>query len=318
MSESRSTQTLLAVLAFVAAAFIVMNRVVDQSPLLEWWPALLLFVVGVLLVLSTVASERARERALAAEQARLADDERAEHQREAAERATDARAKQIQAEKSRLEAVQRAEEFAMIDRMSAEAEASAAPVSENRLHKVEDQAAEDVTLERMGRREAERMDKPAPEPMQALKEHAEEVQAEQQPAAEAETMAVIAATERAAAEEAASEEDLQIATERSSAEMEQANQGPERPVTAAPPDDLTVIEGIGPKMSDALRAAGIDTFAKLSTSSEEVIRAAIQAAGMRFAPSVPTWPEQAGYASSGNWDGLKEFQKKLVSGRKID
>lgn len=81
-------------------------------------------------------------------------------------------------------------------------------------------------------------------------------------------------------------------------------------------DDLTVIEGIGKKMANALSAAGIDTFAKLAQASEAQIVAAIEAAGMRFAPTLPTWPQQAAYALRGDWDGLKAFQKQLTSGRK--
>jgi predicted flap endonuclease-1-like 5' DNA nuclease len=82
------------------------------------------------------------------------------------------------------------------------------------------------------------------------------------------------------------------------------------------PDDLTVVEGIGMKMAAALKAAGIDTYVKLSASSEEQLRAAVEAAGMRLAPTLPTWAEQAGMASTGDWDGLKAYQKKLKGGRK--
>lgn len=81
-------------------------------------------------------------------------------------------------------------------------------------------------------------------------------------------------------------------------------------------DDLTVIEGIGPKMSAALQAAGIATFERLATATEAEIAAAIEAAGMRFAPSLTTWAEQAGYAARGDWDGLKRLQEKLTAGRK--
>jgi predicted flap endonuclease-1-like 5' DNA nuclease len=81
-------------------------------------------------------------------------------------------------------------------------------------------------------------------------------------------------------------------------------------------DDLTVIEGIGTKMAGALRAAGIDTFVKLSQAGEAALRAAIEAAGMSLAPSLRTWPEQAEYVVRGDMDGLKTFQKQLNAGRK--
>ncbi|NWF68197.1 MAG: ATP synthase F1 subunit gamma [Chloroflexi bacterium] len=81
-------------------------------------------------------------------------------------------------------------------------------------------------------------------------------------------------------------------------------------------DDLTRIEGIGPKIAAALKAAGLHTFGQLAQASEDELKAAIQAAGLRLAPSLPTWAEQASYAASGNWDGLKALQKTLVGGRK--
>jgi F-type H+-transporting ATPase subunit gamma len=80
-------------------------------------------------------------------------------------------------------------------------------------------------------------------------------------------------------------------------------------------DDLTVIEGIGKKMAAALVAAGIDTFEKLANTTVDQVQQAVQAAGMRFAPSLPTWPKQAGYAAQGDWDGLDQYQKQLIGGR---
>jgi F-type H+-transporting ATPase subunit gamma len=81
-------------------------------------------------------------------------------------------------------------------------------------------------------------------------------------------------------------------------------------------DDLTRIEGIGPKMSAALVAAGIDTFEKLASADEAQLTAALEAAGLRFAPSMLTWSQQAAFAARGDWDGLKAMQADLVSGRK--
>jgi len=82
-------------------------------------------------------------------------------------------------------------------------------------------------------------------------------------------------------------------------------------------DDLTKIEGIGPKMSDALKAAGIDTFEKLSNTDEDTLRQAIEDAGMRLAPSIPTWAEQAGHAAKGDWDALDKLQDELEGGRRV-
>lgn len=82
------------------------------------------------------------------------------------------------------------------------------------------------------------------------------------------------------------------------------------------PDDLKVVEGIGPKFEKALHAAGIKTFEQLAKTSEAELHAAVEAAGMRFAPSIPTWAEQAAYCARGDWDGLRAFQETLTAGRR--
>ncbi len=86
------------------------------------------------------------------------------------------------------------------------------------------------------------------------------------------------------------------------------------PVAAG--DDLRRIEGIGPKMAAALNAAGILTFAQLAEAGEDTLRAAIEAAGMRFAPSMSSWAEQAQLAAQGDWAGLEALQASLTGGRK--
>jgi F-type H+-transporting ATPase subunit gamma len=80
-------------------------------------------------------------------------------------------------------------------------------------------------------------------------------------------------------------------------------------------DDLTKIEGIGKKMSAALVASGITTFAQLAEASEQELTQAIEDAGMRFAPSLPTWAKQASLAAVGAWDELQKYQDELVAGR---
>jgi large subunit ribosomal protein L4 len=85
---------------------------------------------------------------------------------------------------------------------------------------------------------------------------------------------------------------------------------------ASTPDDLKKIEGIGPKINDALIAAGIDTFAKLETASEDSLKAALETAGLRFAPSLGTWAEQSGFLVRGDEAGFKALTDKLTAGRK--
>ena len=58
-------------------------------------------------------------------------------------------------------------------------------------------------------------------------------------------------------------------------------------------DDLTRIEGVGPKIGAALAAAGLATFAAVAAAAEDDLRGALTASGLRFAPSLPTWSQQA-------------------------
>jgi predicted flap endonuclease-1-like 5' DNA nuclease len=80
-------------------------------------------------------------------------------------------------------------------------------------------------------------------------------------------------------------------------------------------DNLMLVEGIGPKFNAALNTAGIDTFNKLAASSEPQLRAAIQAAGLNFAPSITTWAEQAGLLAKGDMVAFKALTDRLVAGR---
>ena len=57
------------------------------------------------------------------------------------------------------------------------------------------------------------------------------------------------------------------------------------------PDDLTKIEGIGPKVAQVLNASGILTFAQLAQTDVNRLRAILQEAGPRFKMIVPeSWP----------------------------
>ncbi|MGI5180092.1 helix-hairpin-helix domain-containing protein [Dactylosporangium sp. CA-152071] len=93
------------------------------------------------------------------------------------------------------------------------------------------------------------------------------------------------------------------------------------PVVAAvvvddgPPDDLQRIEGIGPKMSAALLAAGIRTYVKLAESDVDTLRTAIEAADLRFAPSIVTWARQARLLADGKEEEFKELTDWLIAGR---
>ena len=81
-------------------------------------------------------------------------------------------------------------------------------------------------------------------------------------------------------------------------------------------DDLTKIEGIGPKIASLLKADGIETFEKLSKSKVTTIQAILDKAGKRYAVHNPsTWAEQAKLAAKGDWAGLKKWQNELNGGK---
>lgn len=82
-------------------------------------------------------------------------------------------------------------------------------------------------------------------------------------------------------------------------------------------DDLTVVEGIGPKIADILKKSKIATWEDLGGSNPEVLKALLlKEGGEGFAVHDPgTWPEQAKMAAEGKWALLKEFQEYLQGGK---
>ncbi len=94
--------------------------------------------------------------------------------------------------------------------------------------------------------------------------------------------------------------------------------GREEAVSAVPEkkDDLTKIEGIGPKINELLNNAGIYTFAKLSSTKYEKLKTILEEAGERFRMHDPsTWPNQAEIAAQGKWEELKKLQDELKGGK---
>lgn len=84
-------------------------------------------------------------------------------------------------------------------------------------------------------------------------------------------------------------------------------------------DDLTLVLGIGPKISELLIADGIDTWAKLGEASTEQCQHVLNNAGERFKLHDPsTWPRQAKLAADGDWQALFDWQDKLDKGREVE
>jgi predicted flap endonuclease-1-like 5' DNA nuclease len=80
-------------------------------------------------------------------------------------------------------------------------------------------------------------------------------------------------------------------------------------------DDLTLIEGIGPKIAGALNAAGIVTFAQLAEQSPAALEKIVRGAGVRMVGHAETWAQQAALAAQGRFDELHALQKQLTAGR---
>lgn len=85
--------------------------------------------------------------------------------------------------------------------------------------------------------------------------------------------------------------------------------------TPAEPDDLTAIEGIGPRIQAILNTSGITTFDKLASSSPDEIRRILKAADLRAPADPSSWPRQAELAARGEWEALRSLQEELVAGR---
>jgi predicted flap endonuclease-1-like 5' DNA nuclease len=95
------------------------------------------------------------------------------------------------------------------------------------------------------------------------------------------------------------------------------NEGEEMSASAViTPDDLKIVEGIGPKIEGLLNDAGIMTFKQLSEATTEHLNEVLAAAGRRYQIHDPsTWARQALMAFNGQWDELKVWQDNLKGGK---
>lgn len=81
--------------------------------------------------------------------------------------------------------------------------------------------------------------------------------------------------------------------------------------------DLTKIEGIGPKIEGLLNDKGIISYKQLSKTSVSFLEKVIHDAGPNFATHrgmTGTWPAQANLADLGLWDELGKWQDVLKGG----
>ncbi len=80
-------------------------------------------------------------------------------------------------------------------------------------------------------------------------------------------------------------------------------------------NDLTVIEGIGPKIEELFHSFNIKTWKALSETSVERCREILDTKGDSYRIHNPgTWPKQARMAYEGNWKELIDWQDLLKGG----
>jgi hypothetical protein len=82
------------------------------------------------------------------------------------------------------------------------------------------------------------------------------------------------------------------------------------------PDDLTKIEGIGPKVAKVLGDAGIKTFDGLAHADISSVQKILNDAGMQMM-NPEGWVEQAKLAAKGDWSAFEKLQSELKGGRKV-
>ena len=107
-----------------------------------------------------------------------------------------------------------------------------------------------------------------------------------------------------------------VATTQPAAPPVRQSVAPVAPPAPKTPDDLTLIEGIGPKISSVMQAAGINSFNQMAAANPDRLRQILHDADLRLADPT-TWPEQARLAAAGDTNGLKVLQDKLKGGRQV-
>ena len=84
-------------------------------------------------------------------------------------------------------------------------------------------------------------------------------------------------------------------------------------------EDLTIIEGIGPKIASVLSNAGVSNFRKLTDTPTRKIVEILESSGISPELHNPaTWASQAYLALNRKWDELKKLQDELVRGKVND
>ena len=80
--------------------------------------------------------------------------------------------------------------------------------------------------------------------------------------------------------------------------------------------DLKIIEGIGPKIEEVLKEAGIGDWSALAAAEPGRLKEILEEAGDQYRMHNPyTWPLQARLAAAGRWEEFNTYQEELKGGR---
>jgi hypothetical protein len=80
--------------------------------------------------------------------------------------------------------------------------------------------------------------------------------------------------------------------------------------------DLKIVEGIGPKIEELLKANGVTTWQILAHTPADRLKSILTLGGERFQMHDPSsWPDQISLALEGRWDELADFQTLIPGGK---
>jgi len=80
-------------------------------------------------------------------------------------------------------------------------------------------------------------------------------------------------------------------------------------------DDLTLLEGIGPKIANLLVVAGLKSYGDVANASIDDMKSILSKGGSNYIGHDPTtWPQQAKLAADGKWAELNKLKDKLIRG----
>jgi predicted flap endonuclease-1-like 5' DNA nuclease len=81
-------------------------------------------------------------------------------------------------------------------------------------------------------------------------------------------------------------------------------------------DDLTVVEGIGPKISELCSGIGVTTWRQLAGTDIAELQSMLDAAGSRYTVHKPgTWSQQAKLLATGKWTDFKTLTDEHDGGK---